>query len=128
MYALCSLNESTVKRQTRYVDLRILKSVVRPQDWMLILDVESVLFHVPIHPNHHKFFSSPLTLPRPNTVAPVSPLSSSRRVLQFNPTVRVDEMRLQRAYTSTLAPDFDPGVRLLQGDRRPFTVKSYDQK
>jgi hypothetical protein len=30
---------------------------------MLSLDVESVLFHVPIHPKQHKFFSSYLTLP-----------------------------------------------------------------
>jgi hypothetical protein len=29
---------------------------------------------------------------------------------------------------STLAPGFEAGVRLLQGGRRPFTVKSYDQK
>ncbi len=41
----------------------MLKSVVRPQDWMLILDVESAFFHVLIHPNHRKFFSSHLALP-----------------------------------------------------------------
>ncbi len=41
----------------------MLKSVVRPQDWMLSLDVESAFFHVPIHPKHRKFFSSHLTLP-----------------------------------------------------------------
>jgi hypothetical protein len=29
---------------------------------------------------------------------------------------------------STLAPGFEEGVWLLQGDRRPSTVKSYDQK
>jgi hypothetical protein len=29
---------------------------------------------------------------------------------------------------STLAPGFEVGVRLLQGDRRPSTVKSYEQK
>ena len=29
---------------------------------------------------------------------------------------------------STLAPGFEAGVRLLQGGRRPSTVKSYDQK
>jgi hypothetical protein len=29
---------------------------------------------------------------------------------------------------STLAPSFEAGVRLLQGGRRPSTVKSYDQK
>jgi hypothetical protein len=29
---------------------------------------------------------------------------------------------------STLDPGFEAGVRLLQGDRRPSTVKSYDQK
>ncbi len=29
---------------------------------------------------------------------------------------------------STLSPGFEAGVRLLQGDRRPSTVKSYDQK
>jgi hypothetical protein len=29
---------------------------------------------------------------------------------------------------STLAPGFETGVRLLQGGRRPSTVKSYDQK
>jgi hypothetical protein len=28
----------------------------------------------------------------------------------------------------TLAPGFEAGVRLLQGVRRPSTVKSYDQK
>jgi hypothetical protein len=29
---------------------------------------------------------------------------------------------------SLLAPDFESGVRMLQGGRRPSTVKSYDQK
>ena len=61
--ALWSLNEATVKRQTTYEDLRMLKSVVRPQDFMFRLDVESGYFHVPIHPQHRKFFSSHLTLP-----------------------------------------------------------------
>jgi hypothetical protein len=41
----------------------ILKSVVRPQDCMLRLDVESVFFHVPIHPKYRKVFSSHLALP-----------------------------------------------------------------
>ncbi len=63
VHAICSLNEATVKRQTTYEDLRMIKSVVRPQDFMLSLDVESVFFHVPIHPNHRKFFSSHLALP-----------------------------------------------------------------
>jgi hypothetical protein len=60
---LCSLNDATAKRQTTYEDLRILKSVVRPQDWMLSLHVESAFFHVPIHPKHRKFFCSNLALP-----------------------------------------------------------------
>ncbi len=59
----CSLNEATVKCQTTYEDLRMFKSVVRPQDFMLSLYVESVFFHVPIHPKHRKFFSSHLALP-----------------------------------------------------------------
>ena len=63
VHALCSLNEATVKRQTTYEDLRMLKSVVKPQDFMLSLDVESAYFHVPIHPKHRKFFSSHLALP-----------------------------------------------------------------
>jgi hypothetical protein len=63
VHALCSLNDGTAKRQTTYEDLRMLKSVVRPQDWMLSLDVESVFFQIPIHPKHRKFFSSHLTLP-----------------------------------------------------------------
>ena len=63
MHALCSLNETTVKRQTAFEDLHMLKSVVRPQDYMLSLDVESVFFHIPIHPKHRKFFSSHLALP-----------------------------------------------------------------
>ncbi len=58
-----SLNEDTVTRQTTYEDLHMLKSVVRPQDFMLRLDEESVFFHVPIHPKHRKFFSSHLALP-----------------------------------------------------------------
>jgi hypothetical protein len=62
VHALCSLNETTVKRQTTYEDLRMLKSVVKPQDFMLSLDVESAFFHVPIHPKHRKFFSSHLAL------------------------------------------------------------------
>ena len=57
--ALCSLNESTVQRQTTYEDLRMLtESVVNPQDFMLNLDVESAYFHVPIHQKHRKFFFS----------------------------------------------------------------------
>jgi hypothetical protein len=39
------------------------KSVVKTQDFMLSLDVESAFFHVPIHPKHRKFFSSHLALP-----------------------------------------------------------------
>jgi hypothetical protein len=62
VHALYSLNEATVKRQTTYEDLRMLKSV-KPQDFMLSLDVESAFFHVPIQPKHRKFFSSHLTLP-----------------------------------------------------------------
>jgi hypothetical protein len=41
----------------------MLKSVVKPQDFMLSLDVESAYFHVPIHPKHRKFFSIHLALP-----------------------------------------------------------------
>jgi hypothetical protein len=41
VYVLSNLNEATVKRQTTYEDLHMLKSVVRSQDWMLSLDVES---------------------------------------------------------------------------------------
>jgi hypothetical protein len=63
VHALFSLNEATVKRQTTYEDLHMLKSVVRPQDFMLSLDVESAYFHVSIHPQHRKFFSSHLALP-----------------------------------------------------------------
>jgi hypothetical protein len=63
VHALCRLNEATVKRKTSYEDLRMLKSVVKPQDFMLSLDVESAFFHVPIHPKHRKFFSSHLALP-----------------------------------------------------------------
>jgi hypothetical protein len=63
VHTLCSLNDATAKRQTTYEDLHMLKSVVRPQDWMLSLDVESAFFHVPIHPKHHKFFSKHLALP-----------------------------------------------------------------
>jgi hypothetical protein len=63
VHALCSLNEPTVKRQTTYEDLRMIKSVVKSQDFMLSLDVESAFFHVPIHPKHRKFFSSHLALP-----------------------------------------------------------------
>jgi hypothetical protein len=63
VHALCSLNEATVKCQTTYEDLRMFKLVVKPQDFMLSLDVESAFFHVPIHPKHRKFFSSHLALP-----------------------------------------------------------------
>jgi hypothetical protein len=63
VHVLCNLNEATVKRQTTYEDLRMLKSVVKPQDFMPSLDVESAYFHVPIHPKHLKFFSSHLALP-----------------------------------------------------------------
>jgi hypothetical protein len=55
VHVLCSLNEATVKRQTTYEDLHMLKSVVKPQDFMLSLDVQSAFFHVPIHPKHRKF-------------------------------------------------------------------------
>ena len=63
VHTLCSLNEATVKHQTTYEDLRMLKSVVKPQDFMLSLDVESAYFHVPIHSKHRKFFSRHLALP-----------------------------------------------------------------
>ena len=54
---------ATVKRKTAYEDLRMFKSVVKPQDFMLSLDVESAYFHAPIHPNQRKYFSSHLALP-----------------------------------------------------------------
>ena len=41
----------------------MLKSVVKTQDFMLSLDVESAYFHVPIHPKHRKFFFIHLALP-----------------------------------------------------------------
>ncbi len=63
VHTLCSLNDATAKRQTTYEDLHMLKSVVRPQDWMPSLDVESEFFHVPIHPKHRKFFSRHLVMP-----------------------------------------------------------------
>jgi hypothetical protein len=63
VHAFYRFNEDTVKRQTTYEDLRMLKSVDRPQDFMLSLDVESVFFHVPIHPKYRKFFSSHLAVP-----------------------------------------------------------------
>jgi hypothetical protein len=63
VHALCNLNEATVKRQTTYEDLRMLKSVVKSQDFMPSLDVESAYFHVTIHPKHRKFFSNHLELP-----------------------------------------------------------------
>jgi hypothetical protein len=40
----------------------MIKSVVKPQDFILSLNVESAYFHVPIHPKHRKFFSSHLAL------------------------------------------------------------------
>jgi hypothetical protein len=63
VHDLCNLNEATVKRQTTYEDLHMLKSVVKPQDLMLSLDVESAYFHVPIHPKHRNFSSSGTTSP-----------------------------------------------------------------
>ena len=60
VYALCRLSEATVNRQTTYEDLRMLKSVVSPQDFILSLDVESAYFHVPIHPQHRKCLGSRL--------------------------------------------------------------------
>ena len=41
----------------------MIKSVVRPQDYMLSFDVESAFFRIPIHPKHRKFFWSHLVLP-----------------------------------------------------------------
>jgi hypothetical protein len=63
VHALCSLNEDTVKSQTTFEDLHMIKSVVRHQDFILSSDVESAFFHVPIHPKHRKFFSRHLALP-----------------------------------------------------------------
>jgi hypothetical protein len=62
MTSAASTRERSSVIWTTYEDLRILKSVVKPQDYMLSLDVESTFFHVPIHPKHRKFFSSHLTL------------------------------------------------------------------
>jgi hypothetical protein len=113
VHALCSLNENTFKRQSTYENLLLLRSVVRPRDFMISLDVESVFFHVPIHPPQiskvlfvtsgsvtlcqqqvHRPAVRRLFCPyqtRPcvisslgsNVPAPASPLSSSRRVLPF---------------------------------------------
>ncbi len=63
VHALCSLNEATVKSQTTFEDLHMIKSVVRHQDFMLSSDVKSAFFHVPIHPKYRKFFSNHLELP-----------------------------------------------------------------
>ncbi len=60
VHTLCRLNEATVKRQTTYEDLRMLKSVVKPQDFMLSLDVESAFFHVPNPPQASQVLLEPL--------------------------------------------------------------------
>jgi hypothetical protein len=62
VHALYIHNEVTVNRQTIYEGLHMHKSVVKSQEFMLSLDVESAFFHVPIHPKHRKFFSSHLEL------------------------------------------------------------------
>ena len=51
-----SKRRAVPRHQTTYEDLRMLKSVVRPQDWMLSLDMESAFFHVPIHPSIENSF------------------------------------------------------------------------
>jgi hypothetical protein len=55
----------------------------------------------------------------------------NKKLLGTSPTL-LQEVALPANFmlrnVSTLAPGFEAGVRLLQGDRRPSTVKSYDQK
>ncbi len=62
VHALCSLNEATVKRQTTYEDLRMLKSVVKPQDFMLAqLACGKCILSRPDPPQASEGSSSPAT-------------------------------------------------------------------
>jgi len=54
-----------------------------------------------------------------------------KKLLDTSPALRQDvalPSNFMLRNVSTLAPGFEAGVRLLQGGRRPSTVKSYDQK
>ena len=63
VHALIPLNDATVKRRARYEDLRQLPSTLKPNDFMISLDVESAFFHVGIAPSHRKYFASHLAIP-----------------------------------------------------------------
>ena len=63
VHALCGLNEVTTKRPCKYELLRDLPSVLRPNDWMLLVDAEAVFWSVLIHPKSRKFMSSHYALP-----------------------------------------------------------------
>jgi hypothetical protein len=48
VHALCPLNNASVKQPTRYETLKSLPNILKPNDLMVSLDVESVFFHVAI--------------------------------------------------------------------------------
>jgi hypothetical protein len=62
VHALCPLNNATVKQRTRYETLKCLPNILKPNDFMVSLDVESAFFHVAIADSHRKFFSSHFTM------------------------------------------------------------------
>jgi len=58
VHALFPLNNATVKQPTRYETLKSLPNILKPNDFMVSLDVESDFFHVAIAESHRKYFSS----------------------------------------------------------------------
>jgi hypothetical protein len=63
VHALCPLNNATVKQPTRYETLKSLPNILKPNDFMVSLDVESAFFHVVIAESHRKYFSSHFAIP-----------------------------------------------------------------
>jgi hypothetical protein len=57
VHALGPLNNATVKQTTPYETLRSLPNILKPNDFMVSLGVESAFFHVVIAESHRKYFS-----------------------------------------------------------------------
>jgi hypothetical protein len=60
VHALCSLNEATVKRQTTYEDLRMLKLVVKPQEFYAQLGCGKCILSRPDPPQASQVLLEPL--------------------------------------------------------------------
>ena len=99
VHALCPLNTATVKRPTCYETLKSLPNILKPNDFMVSLDVESVFFHVVIAESNRKYFSSHFAIQPESRVHS----ATTRRILVLHqPTPASNTIRIDKTAPSPL--------------------------